>query len=158
MPDTFLASCSSFAGDVAPNLSHTSQKYLANCCSEIGRPSICMRSLTKRKCGEVYSPTLVGSRSACTLFGVGRYCARIDEMKEEVEPLPLVPAMCIRFNWSKSEGWYVTVSYIRFTAHHHIDQHTSYPILRTQLLISGSARWFHPGPCFLIASTAEKLL
>ncbi len=36
----------------------------------------------------------------------------MDEMKEEVEPLPLVPAICIRFSLSKAEGWYVTVSYI----------------------------------------------
>jgi hypothetical protein len=36
--------------------------------------------------------------------------------------------------------------------------HTSYPILRTQSLISGSACLFHPGPRFLIASTMEKLL
>jgi hypothetical protein len=33
------------------------------------------------------------------------YCDRIDEMKALVEPLPLVPAMCIGFSRSNSEGW-----------------------------------------------------
>ena len=33
------------------------------------------------------------------------YCASIDEMKALVEPLPLVPAMCIGFRRSNSEGF-----------------------------------------------------
>jgi hypothetical protein len=41
----------------------------------------------------VYSPTLVGTRSACILAFVGRYWPKMDEMKEEVLPLPLVPAI-----------------------------------------------------------------
>lgn len=35
----------------------------------------------------------------------GRYWARIEEMKELVEPFPLVPAICIGFNRSKSDGF-----------------------------------------------------
>lgn len=34
----------------------------------------------------------------------GRYCVRMEEMKDEVEPLPLVPAMWTGFKRSKSEG------------------------------------------------------
>jgi hypothetical protein len=36
---------------------------------------------------------------------VEAYCESIDEMKALVEPLPLVPAMCIGFSRSNSEGF-----------------------------------------------------
>lgn len=34
----------------------------------------------------------------------GRYCARMEETKALVEPLPFVPAICISFRRSNSEG------------------------------------------------------
>lgn len=52
----------------------------------------------------MYSPTLEGSRSACMLAFDGRYRAKIDEIKEEVLPLPFVPAIWIGFSLSKSVG------------------------------------------------------
>jgi hypothetical protein len=61
---------------------------------------ICMRSRTKRKCGEVYRPVLVGLLG--DVFRV--YCASIEEMKALVDPLPFVPATCMGFSCSKSEG------------------------------------------------------
>ena len=95
----------SVAAPLASKRSHSSQKPVANSSSDMGRLSICILSLTNRRCGEVYSPTLDGSLSAGILRSVGRYCARIEEIKQEVEPLPLVPAMWIGFNRSKSEGY-----------------------------------------------------
>lgn len=52
----------------------------------------------------MYSPTDEGSRSACMLRFVGRYCAIIEDMKDEVEPLPLVPAIWIGLSRSNSDG------------------------------------------------------
>lgn len=78
---------------IASSRSHISQNNLAKSSSEIGCPSILIRSLTKRRCGEVYSPTLDGRRSAFVLRLVGRYWERIDEMNVDVDPFPLVPAI-----------------------------------------------------------------
>ena len=48
-----------------------------------------------------------GSRSEWMLRFVGKYCAKMEDMNEDVEPLPLVPAMCMGFRRSKSEGYSV---------------------------------------------------
>lgn len=38
----------------------------------------------------------------------GMYWVRMEEMNADVEPLPFVPAMCMRFSRLKSDG-YVTI-------------------------------------------------
>lgn len=35
----------------------------------------------------------------------GMYCVRMEEMNADVEPLPFVPAMCMRFRRLKSDGY-----------------------------------------------------
>lgn len=57
-----------------------------------------MRSLTATRCGEVYSPTL-----ACGARVVSR-----EEQKADVEPLPLVPVMCMTLRAFRSEGCHDT--------------------------------------------------
>ena len=94
------------AGDVsafaaASSLSHTSKKYSANFSSDMGSLSICMRSRTNRRCGEVYKPVLRGCE--CPSLRVV-YCDKMEETNALVDPLPLVPAICTGLNLSKSEG------------------------------------------------------
>jgi len=68
----------------------------------MGSLLIWMRSRTERRCGEVYSPILEGGVCASA---EDAYCERIEDIKALVEPLPLVPAMCIGFSLSNSEGY-----------------------------------------------------
>lgn len=88
------------------------------------------------------------------------YCTSIDDMNALVEPLPLVPAMCMVFNGLKSEG----CQKIPLLAFHDQDfgmqrkaSHTSYPILRHQSIISGMAFLCRLWPDFRMALTIEKL-
>jgi hypothetical protein len=79
--------------------SQTSKKYFAKVSFEIGSSSIWILSRIHLKSGEVYSPTLAGKP-------VLRPCARrIERMKAQVLPFPLVPATCMTFKLSTSLSW-----------------------------------------------------
>jgi len=86
----------------ASSLSHTSKKYFAKSGSEMGSLLIWMRSRTDRRWGEVYSPIFEGGVCGAA---EDAYCDRIEDTKALVEPLPLVPAMCIGFSLSNSDGY-----------------------------------------------------
>lgn len=79
-------------------------------------------------------------------------------MNEDVEPLPLVPAMWMGLRVSKSAGYNLQSEERTTTTYLTVFAPTSYPMRRTHDSISGMARVFHPGPAFLMASTIEKLL
>lgn len=78
-------------------------------------------------------------------------------MKAEVEPLPLVPAMWMRFKRLKSSGYRTpgSVGTVCFIVPD--DEHTSYPIFRVHSTISAIACWFILLPDLRIASTTAKL-
>ena len=114
-----------------------------------------MRSRTKRRWGEVYSP-IFWNRG----FGWewrGRYCDSIEETKALVEPFPFVPAMCIRFRRLKSEGCHQAQPCLLWSAEA-AGAHTSYPILRTHATISGIASSFIRLRSCLMDSMTAKLL
>ena len=58
-----------------------------------------MRSRTVVRCGEVYRPILEGVERE------RRWALRMEEVREEVEPLPFVPAMWRTLRRLRSAGW-----------------------------------------------------
>ena len=69
------------------------------------------------------------------------------EMKEEVEPLPLVPAMWIGFSWSKSDG-YTCISVLHLFGPQWPDAH---------LISYSSNPLSHLRECLLVPSRSELL-
>lgn len=66
---------------------------------------IWIRSRTKRKCGDVYSPILEIALVSARWAGVApMYCVRIDDMKADVDPFPFVPAIWIALRSLNADG------------------------------------------------------
>ena len=85
----------------------------------------------------------------------------MEEMKALVEPLPLVPAMCIRFSRSRSDGCQSSQPSCvcgRLGLAVTVEAQTSYPSFRHHSIILGIESLAMALPDFLTNSTIAKLL